>query len=323
MTTGNSVSGDFLVASGLTKVFDGGIRAVDGVDLQIRSGEIFALLGPNGAGKTTTIRMIVTLARPTSGTVILEDIDVVKVPDSARERIGYVGQEVALDRSLTAREHLELQAGLYHIPPSMQAERIGEILDLVELTDRADDQVRTFSGGMKKRLDLACGLIHRPRLLVLDEPTLGLDIQTRTRIWQFIRTLREQGTTILLTTHYLEEADQLCDRIAIMDHGKIQTCGTPAELKTSVGGDVVTLTLVEDDARPELEQLAADLRGLPFIRDVVATDRMLIYIEPGQDSVPKVFKSLTDRGVHVDRFTYSPPSLDDVFLKFTGHSLRD
>ncbi|MBI3893667.1 MAG: ATP-binding cassette domain-containing protein, partial [Candidatus Wallbacteria bacterium] len=202
-------------------------------------------------------------------------------------------------------------------------ERIREVLDLVELSDRADDRVKTYSGGMKKRLDIACGLVHQPRLLVLDEPTLGLDIQTRTRIWEYIRRMRSGGTTILLTTHYMEEADRLCDRIAIIDQGKIQALGTPIQLKARVGGDVITLKLAEADLARAQGDVAPRLQTLSFVREVVVGQNLLVYVEPGQQSVPGVFEAVSGAGVHVEAFHFSRPTLDDVFLKFTGRSMRD
>ncbi len=309
--------------TGLRKVYEGGVEAVRGIDLCVQRGEIFALLGPNGAGKTTTIKIAVTLAQSTAGTVTVDGFDVATSPDEARRRIGYVGQEVAVDKSLTARENLELQAALYHIPSSELAGRVQEVLELVELADRADDRVKTYSGGMKKRLDIACGLLHRPRLLVLDEPTLGLDIQTRTRIWDYIRRMRAGGTTVLMTTHYMEEADRLCDRVAIIDHGTIQAIGTPHELKARVGGDVVTLTVPATEMKRVPGDLEPRLRALPFVREMSLTDQIVLYVEPGENTVPRVFEAVSATGLKVDEFTYSRPTLDDVFLKFTGHSMRD
>ncbi len=323
MSKGNASSQSIVHAETLTKIYEGGILAVDAIDLTVEAGEIFALLGPNGAGKTTTIKMLVTLAQPTSGRILVDGIDAMTAPDEVRARIGYVGQEVAVDKSLTARENLELQASLYHIPDCAQPARIQEVLTLVELTDRADDRVKTYSGGMKKRLDIASGLVHRPKLLVLDEPTLGLDIQTRTRIWDYIARMRSAGTTVLLTTHYMDEADRLCDRIAIIDRGRIQALGTPAELKSRVGGDVVTLKLSAADAERGRAVVGPRLRGLPFVREVVDGEPLLVYVEPGDRSAPGVFDAVRDAGVHVDAFHYCRPTLDDVFLKFTGRSMRD
>jgi len=207
------------------------IEAVRGVSLSIRSGEMYGLLGPNGAGKTSLIKMLVTLSKPSGGTAIVCGYDVGAEPDRVREAIGYVPQEVSVDRSLTGREHLELFAHLYHLPPDSIPARVNEVLEMVELAGRADETAGTYSGGMKKRLDLACGLVHRPRVLFLDEPTLGLDIQTRRRLWEYLRLLKAGGMTMILTTHYLEEADALCDRVGIMDHGRLVVEGTPSELK--------------------------------------------------------------------------------------------
>lgn len=304
----------------LVKVFDRKVRAVDGLSLTIQPGEIFGMLGPNGAGKSTTIKVLVTLLKPDEGRATVDGHDVTKNPDAVRAAIGYVPQDVAVDRFLTGRQNLDMLANLYHLPPEDIPARVNELLALVELTDRADDRVMGYSGGMKKRLDIAGGLLHRPKLLVLDEPTLGLDIQTRVRIWETVRKMREQGTAVLLTTHYLEEADQLCDRIAIVDHGKLQALGTPAELKSTLSGDYVQLQL----AGGSLEELAA---GVKSVKGVSASqsgppDRLTVYIE-GDATLPELVAFFAARQVKVLRLNYAKPTLDEVFLKHTGRSLRD
>jgi ABC-2 type transport system ATP-binding protein len=221
----------------------GDFAAVDGIDLRIAEGELFGLLGPNGAGKTTTISMLSTMLRPTSGQALLFDMDVTKRPADVRRQIGVVFQEPSLDEELTGLENLEFHARLYKVPKATRTPRIAELLDLVELTERKDDLVKTYSGGMRRRLELARGLIHKPRVLFLDEPTLGLDPQTRAHLWEYIQRLnREEKVTMVLTTHYMEEADMLCDRLAIIDKGKIVVEGSPAELKAQLGGDVVYLS---------------------------------------------------------------------------------
>ncbi|MCO5169543.1 MAG: ABC transporter ATP-binding protein [Planctomycetes bacterium] len=305
----------------LVKVYPSGVRAVDGVSFAVEPGEVFALLGPNGAGKTTTIRIVATLLRPTSGAVRVLGHDVVLAPDQARAAIGYVPQEVALDRHLTARQHLELSGRLYRVPAADLRARVGELLALVELSDRADEPVKRFSGGMKKRLDLACGLLHRPRLLILDEPTVGLDIQTRLRIWRFVAELRAQGTAILLTTHDMEEADELADRVAIVDHGRVQALGTAAALKAGFGGEMVKADL----GRAELDAPALEaLRGLEGVSAVERRGRALLFTTAGaRDLAPRVAAALEARGAPARALSFGPPTLDDVFLKITGHAIRD
>jgi ABC-2 type transport system ATP-binding protein len=310
---------------GLTKVFDGKVRAVDGLSLELAPGEIFGMLGPNGAGKSTTIKILVTLLRPDAGVARVAGHDVVTDPDGARAALGYVPQEVALDRLMSGRQNLELLASLYHLPPADIPRRVDELLGLVELTDRADDQVKGYSGGMKKRLDIAGGLLHRPKLLVLDEPTLGLDIQTRVRVWETIRKMRGEGTTILVTTHYMEEADQLCDRIGIIDHGKIQAIGTPDSLKSALGGDCVELAV---RGGPDSAGLAASVAQVPGVSAAEARPgdeglaRIVVWLA-GASALAGLVTELAGRGMTVERLTYARPTLDEVFLKHTGRKLRD
>lgn len=310
-----------LEVSDLVKVYPSGLRAVDGVSFSVQPGEVFALLGPNGAGKTTTIRTVATLLRPTSGAVRVLGQDVTADPDAARASIGYVPQEVALDRHLTARQHLELSGRLYRVPAAELASRVEELLRLVELSDRADEPVKRFSGGMKKRLDLACGLLHRPRLLILDEPTVGLDIQTRLRIWRFAADLRAQGTAILLTTHDMEEADELADRVAIVDHGEVQVMGTSAELKAGFGGELVKVDLGR--AEVDDEALTA-LRALPDVRGLERRGRALLFTTAcARELAPRVSAAVEARGLAARGLSFGPPTLDDIFLKITGHAIRD
>src|SRR3982751_405675 len=249
---------------GLCKVYDG-ITAVDNLSFQVYSGEVFGLLGPNEAGKSTTIRMLMTLLRPTSGRATIVGYDVAREPERVRASIGYVPQERALDRFLTGREHLLLLGDLYHLPKPEARRRIDEILILVDLGAKADFPAKTYSGGMKRKLDIACGLLPNPSILFLDEPTLGLDVQSRLRIWDYIRALKARGITIVMTTNYLDEADQLCDRIAIIDSGRIKVIGSPSELKAGLGGDSLSLTVAEL-ARPRLDQLVTALKGMPSVR---------------------------------------------------------
>ncbi|MEO6201646.1 MAG: ATP-binding cassette domain-containing protein, partial [Nitrospirales bacterium] len=231
---------------GLGKTYDT-VTAVKDLSLSVMQGEIFGLLGPNGAGKSTTLRILITTLTPTSGTATIFGHDVVKEADTIRRMIGYVPQERAIDRFLTGREHLLLLADLYHLPKNEALTRIASLLKLVDLEEHADRVAKGYSGGMKRKLDIACGLLPNPKALFLDEPTLGLDVQSRLNIWQYLRQLREQGMTIVMTTNYLDEADQLCDRIAIIDRGEIRAIGSPKDLKASLGGDGVWLTLGDPD----------------------------------------------------------------------------
>jgi ABC-2 type transport system ATP-binding protein len=309
-----------LQVQGLRKHY-GDVRAVDGLDLEVQEGEVVAFLGPNGAGKTTTIKVLTTLTKPTEGRALVAGHDVVREPFAARACLGYVSQDVALDRALTGREHLELQADLYHLPKDQAKERIAEVLALVELQDRADDPVRQYSGGMRKRLDIACGLVHRPRVLLLDEPTLGLDLQTRRRIWDAIRALKAQGLTVLLTTHYLEEADQLADRVLIIDRGRIVAQGSPEELKRAVGGDSVQLRLRNGGLT---DGLLEDLRAMPGVASAAKTDSgVAIVAAQADEAIPRIVQLAAKHGADLEALTYARPTLDDVFLRATGRSLRD
>src|SRR4030095_13687265 len=248
--------------SHLSKSYDGH-HAVKDISFQVYAGEIFGLLGPNGAGKSTTLRTLITLLSPTSGRASIFGLDCLQDADRVRRVIGYVPQERAIDRFLTGREHLELLAALYHLPKGKGGPRIAELLKLVELEAHADRPAKTYSGGMKRKLDIACGLLPDPKVLFLDEPTLGLDVQSRLRIWDYVRMLKARGMTVVMTTNYLDEADQLCDRLAIIDGGIIKTIGSPVELKVGLGGDIVSLTLKEADRIPGLESA---LKGQPAIK---------------------------------------------------------
>jgi ABC-2 type transport system ATP-binding protein len=301
--------------------------AVVDVSLTIEPGQVFGLLGPNGAGKTTTLRCLATLERPDQGELWVEGISVTAQPREARNRIGYVAQEVAQDKMLTGRELLELHAGLYHLPPRDIAPRISRTLELVELSDRADDLVGAYSGGMKKRLDIACGLLHNPGVLLLDEPTVGLDINSRLRVWAFLRDLRAQGVAILLTSHYLEEIDALADRVAIINSGKVIAEGTTDELKNQVGGDRVTLRLKEFTPLDLAEQALLVLKELEFVREVVINptqgNALNLVIRPQERAVSLLENHLNNQGFPVFGLSQARPSLDDVFLIITGQTLQD
>lgn len=304
----------------LCKTYDSH-KAVDDLSFQIYAGEIFGLLGPNGAGKSTTLRTLITLLHPTSGTATIMGHDTVRDADKVRTLIGYVPQERAIDRFLTGREHLQLLGALYHLTKDEATKRIGELLKLVELETHADRPAKTYSGGMKRKLDIACGLLPDPKILFLDEPTLGLDVQSRLRIWEYVRMLKARGMTVVMTTNYLDEADQLCDRLAIIDGGKIKTLGAPAELKVALGGDIVSLTLKELDRIPSLE---TELKGRPAIASVRATPKGLdIRVESPEKALPAILEAANRLGCSIEFIQYNRPRLDDVFIAHTGRAITE
>ncbi|MHB8605550.1 MAG: ATP-binding cassette domain-containing protein [Thermoplasmatota archaeon] len=298
-------------ARGLGKRY-GDLEAVKPIDLDIERGEIFGLLGPNGAGKTTTINMLVTILAPTSGTALVNGYDVVREPGLVRKSVGIVFQEPSIDTSLTARENLTLHGRLYAVPRAELKPRIEEMLKLVGLTERADDIVKKFSGGMKRRLEIARGLLHKPAIVFLDEPTLGLDPATREHIWDYIRMLRDDfGTTILLTTHYMEEANILADRIAIIDHGTIVALDTPERLKASLGGDVV---------RIKTKTQAKVFEALPFVEKAEMKDgEVILTVREASVNLARIVQAA---GV-VEAVEVRRPTLEDVFLHFTGRDMRE
>jgi ABC-2 type transport system ATP-binding protein len=304
---------------GLTKRFKD-LKAVDQISFEVERGELFGLLGPNGAGKTTTINMLCTLLKPTSGYAEVAGYDVSKSRDMVRNSIGIVFQETALDERLTGRENLDFHSVMYGIPPDVRRRRIDDVLDLVELKDKANVLVEKYSGGMKRRLEIARGLIHRPKVLFLDEPSLGLDAQTRRNIWEYVKKLNEEDVTIILTTHYMEEADYLCDRVAIMDHGRIVAIDTPGNLKDALGGDVLTLEIV-DDAETGLEE---QLRTMDWVVGVDRREGALdLRVRNADRHLPDVFSEAEKRGVTITSVHLRKPSLEDVYLKFTGRKMRE
>jgi ABC-2 type transport system ATP-binding protein len=295
------------------------VEAVRGVDLEVGRGEIFGFLGPNGAGKTTTLRMLATLIRPTSGEAWIAGVDLARDPAEVRRRIGYVPQGGSTDPAETGRGELVLQARLYGMPAKEAKARAAEVLEMLDLESSADRTISTYSGGMKRRLDVGLGIVHRPRVLFLDEPTTGLDPQARARMWDEVRRLREQGTTVFLTTHYLDEADALADRLAIIDHGTIVATGTSDELKRQVAGDVVRLGV--NGSRDRVVDLVA---ALPFVREVTIEDDLVrLYVDRGELAMPQLLRVLDGEGLTADSISIHRPSLDDVFLRQTGRSLRD
>lgn len=301
---------------------NGAVKAVDGVNLNVSAGQVFGFLGPNGAGKTTMLRILTTLIVPDSGQALVAGYDVLKNPNAVRRRIGYVSQAGGSDRPATGRENLVLQGRLYGMPESDAEKRATELIDLLDLTEFADRIVYTYSGGQRRRLDVALGIMHEPQVLFLDEPTTGLDPQNRANLWEQIRKLKATGTTIFLTTHYLEEADVLSDSLAIMDYGRIVAEGTPAELKRQIGLDTIRITL-RDPA--QYDAVAREvLEGQEMVKSVVREqDCLKISADNGEVALPQIFKVLDQADIAITEISLSTPTLDDVFLEKTGRSLRD
>ncbi|MFI5282860.1 MAG: ATP-binding cassette domain-containing protein [Candidatus Dormibacterales bacterium] len=307
---------------GLRRVFKARkrvVEAVAGVDLTVNQGEIFGFLGPNGAGKTTTLRMLATLMPPSGGTARVAGCDLATEAAKIRDRIGYVGQAGGSDSEITGRRELVFQARLYGMSPDAAGKRAAELIEMLELEACADRAGKTYSGGQKRRLDIGLGLVHSPRLLFLDEPTTGLDPQSRARVWDEVKRMHDRGTTVFLTTHYLDEADALCDRIAIIDYGKIVAEGTPEELKRAVAGDVVTLNVAGD------QQVALDLiKAQPFVREArLEEGSVLLFVDRGEEAMPAILRLLDGAGLQLMTIGLHRPSLDDVFLRQTGRSLRE
>ena len=305
----------------------GNVVAVQDVSFQVQPGEIFGLLGPNGAGKTTTLRALCTLTTPDTGKIEVSGISVLDYPKLARQRLGYVAQEVALDKVLTGRELLQLQAALYHLPGKAIKERINTILDLLGLQEYADKKTGTYSGGLRKRLDLAAGLLHAPDVLVLDEPTVGLDIESRVVVWDFLRQLRAGGTTVVITSHYLEEVDALADRVAIIDRGLVIANGTPSQLKDQVGGDRITLRIREFSPPEEAETAKNLLAALPFVQEIIINsaqgNSLNLVVTPQNDVLITIQQVLNHANLPIFGIAQSRPSLDDVYLAATGKTLMD
>lgn len=308
----------------LKKVYSNGVEAVKGVTFSINKGEIFGFLGPNGAGKTTTIKVIIGLLRATSGKVYVDNIDISRDPYKVRCLIGYASQETSVDDNLTGWENLYIQGKLYHIPPKDIEKRGEELLRMFNLWDRRFDLVSTYSGGMRKRLDIAASLIHRPRILFLDEPTLGLDIQTRISIWEYIRKLRsEYGMTIFLTTHYMEEADELCDRVAIIDMGEIKAIDKPGKLKEIIGGDIITFTFKDSENKDRFLENIKNIENVVNLKLLQNGIYQVIVTQNGDKIIPELFKKANELNVEIDSVRLKRPSLDDVYLHFTGKSIRE
>jgi len=304
----------------LSKSF-GDLKAVDDISFNVENGEIFGFLGPNGAGKSTTMMILTTLLKPTSGQALVSGFDVKTNPKQVRQKIGYVQQESTVDEYLTGRENLLLQARLNHIPKDLIKERIDEVLDLIELSDKQNNAVVTYSGGMRKRLDIAGGLLHRPKVLFLDEPTVGLDIQTRRKIWEYIKKIHEEfEMTIFLSTHYMEEADQLCDRIGIIDGGKIQVIDTPQNMKSAMGNEVISLTIEKSESENDF---LSELKKIELIKKINEDqNKITLFASKGTEVIPKIFQISSDMKIKINSISLTQPTLDDVFISYTGHEIR-
>ncbi|MDA4113455.1 MAG: ATP-binding cassette domain-containing protein [Thaumarchaeota archaeon] len=317
--TPNADSSYIVKVENLSKNF-GKLKAVDGVSFEVKRGEIFGFLGPNGAGKSTTIKMLTTLLHPSSGTAEVCGYDVARDSSEVRRNVGVVPQEYTADEDMTGYQNIMLCADLYGIPRSDSKIHAQELLKLVELQEAADRKVSTYSGGMRRRLELACGLINYPKLLFMDEPTLGLDVQTRAAVWKYIRTLKEEyHMTLFLTTHYLEEADSLCDRIAIIDHGHIIKVGSPDELKASIGGDVIVVGVKESE--PDISK---EIAQISLVKDVKKNGNdYRIKADQGEEASPLIMDLVRSKGLHVVKISLTKPTLDEAYLEFTGRSLRE
>ncbi|MDP8959077.1 MAG: ATP-binding cassette domain-containing protein [Actinomycetota bacterium] len=307
----------------LVKVYPGGVRAVDGISFSVEEGGIFGFLGPNGAGKTTTIRVIVTLLRPSEGRVTVDGIDVLERPEEVRRRIGYAAQFIGVDDDLTGRENLVLQGRLPGLDRRLALRRADELLEVFDLGEAGHRRAGTFSGGMRRRLDLAQALVHQPRLVLLDEPTTGLDPQTRRALWDHLRELSGRGVTIFLTTQYLEEADQLAGRLVIIDQGRLVAEGSPDALKDELGGDVVTVTLPADAGEDLLAKARDLLADLPGSGEVRSYDHSVSVFTPDAGArVAEIVRRFDGVGISLARLELAEPTLDDVFLRYTGSRMR-
>jgi len=308
--------GNVIETKNITKQYDDFI-AVDSINLEVPRNTVYGVLGPNGAGKTTLISMLCTILRPTSGTATVNGYDIVKQAKEVRESIGIVFQSRALDDILTGREHLEMHASLYGVPRDIREERIDEILELIALGKKVDEYIKTYSGGMKRRLEIGRGLIHHPKVLFLDEPTLGLDPQTRENIWEYIYNMTQtQDITVLLTTHYMEEADQLCDEVAIINKGEIITADSPSNLKRELKADTITLKVNDP------EKFVEKAKELKFTRDIFFTGgEVKMMVERGENLVPEVVEFASSHDIHINSIEVEHPNLEDVFIKYTGSKI--
>ncbi|MCL4412303.1 MAG: ATP-binding cassette domain-containing protein [Candidatus Thermoplasmatota archaeon] len=313
------MNGTIIETKNLTKVYNGKIKAVSELNLEIKEGEIYGLAGPNGAGKTTTINMLITRIAPTGGTATVGGFDIAKNSLAVRKLIGVVPQDFTADEDLTGRENLMMVSQFYDVPRAKAQENIRNLLKLVDLEEAADRYVRTYSGGMRKRLELIIGLVHEPRILFLDEPTLGLDVQTRTQMWNYVKEIQKRlNVTIILTSHYLEEIDELAARVSIIDHGKILITGSPAELKASLKGDIITITLSD-------QQSAELIKTIPDAVEVTDAGQNTVKIKVvnADDSLPTLINFISQHKLSTIKLTVVKPTLDEVFLEYTGRSIRE
>ena len=314
----------------LTRKF-GELTAVDDVSFEVETGEIFGFLGPNGAGKSTTMMMLTTLLRPTSGEAMVAGTDVTSDPKEVRKKIGYIQQDISVDEYMTGRENLQFHARLAHMPKKRAESRIDEMLQLVELEEKQHEYVHGYSGGMRKRLDIAGGLLHMPDVLFLDEPTVGLDIQTRRKIWEYLRRIhKEYNVTIFLTTHYMEEADSLCDRVGIIDWGKIVTIDNPSSMKSALGGEIIAVTIQEkwcaDLVHGIKSKIGDRMKGIDVDKNkdnAKGTDTITMTASHGTELVPRIFEIASAMDIAIDAIKVTHPTLDDVFIHHTGHEIRD
>ncbi len=306
----------------LTKKF-GDFKAIDNISFDVEEGEIFGFLGPNGAGKSTTMMILTTLLKPSSGKVLVGGHDILSDAKKVREKIGYVQQEISVDEFLTGRENLYLHARINQIPSNLIKSRIDDVLELVELGEKQDHATLTYSGGMRKRLDIANGLLSRPSVLFLDEPTVGLDIQTRRKIWSYIKKIRKEfGMTVFISTHYMEEADELCGRIGIIDFGKIQVIDTPKSMKRAIGNEIISFNLV--DGKANQDTLIDQINNIEFVKEVKnKQDSITVFSTNSNEVIPKIFQASTNLNMKINSLTLKQPTLDDVFISYTGHDLRD
>tara|TARA_B100001146_G_scaffold4654_1_gene4213 strand:- start:230 stop:1237 length:1008 start_codon:yes stop_codon:yes gene_type:complete len=306
----------------LTKKF-GDFKAIDNISFDVEEGEIFGFLGPNGAGKSTTMMILTTLLKPSSGKVLVGGYDIMSDAKKVREKIGYVQQEISVDEFLTGRENLYLHARINQIPSNLIKSRIDDVLELVELGEKQDHATLTYSGGMRKRLDIANGLLSRPSVLFLDEPTVGLDIQTRRKIWSYIKKIRKDfGMTVFISTHYMEEADELCGRIGIIDFGKIQVIDTPKSMKRAIGNEIISFNLV--DGKANQDTLIDQINNIEFVKEVKnKQDSITVFSTNSNEVIPKIFQASTNLNMKINSLTLKQPTLDDVFISYTGHDLRD
>ena len=306
----------------LTKKF-GDFKAIDNISFDVEEGEIFGFLGPNGAGKSTTMMILTTLLKPSSGKVLVGGYDIMSDAKKVREKIGYVQQEISVDEFLTGRENLYLHARINQIPSNMIKSRIDDVLELVELGEKQDHATLTYSGGMRKRLDIANGLLSRPSVLFLDEPTVGLDIQTRRKIWGYIKKIRKDfGMTVFISTHYMEEADELCGRIGIIDFGKIQVIDTPKSMKRAIGNEIISFNLV--DGKANQDTLIDQINNIEFVKEVKNKQGLItVFSTKSNEVIPKIFQASTNLNMKINSLTLKQPTLDDVFISYTGHDLRD